>query len=273
MKNIYKTTILSLSLIASQFLSINVTADTALHFKNTPQQNNNSNNTIYIKDGKIRFSDSGGQSREYSIFDSNKNKLIHISPSQHSYIEIDPDTMNQQMSAVKQQMEMMMSQMQQQMKNMPPEQRQMMEKMMSQQMNGTNPAIPGMPQAPKIEQIKTDKTEIIAGVKCELINIRSRKLINEELCIANESQFSIDSEDKQALKQMIEFFKELSQKSGSIMGINSMANQFDGVPIRTREYNNVGKLVSESILSTISKNKVSSDVVSIPLTYTKQTLY
>jgi len=258
---------LVLFIFISQFLVSNVYAEATMHFKNNANQNNN---IIYIKDGKIRFSDSADHSNEYSIFDSNSNKLMHISPNQKSYIEIDQNTMNQQMNAVKQRMDMMMAQMQEQMKNMPPEQRQMMENMMSQKMNGQ---MPGMPQAPQRVQVQTGKTDIIAGVKCAIIEIQINKIIQEELCIANENQFAINSTDKQTIKKMIVFFKQLSKKSGSMMGANSMADQYDGVPIRTREYNNAGGLITESTLNSINTKPVSSDIVSVPATYTKKTMY
>jgi len=57
------------------------------------------------------------------------------------------------------------------------------------------------------------------------------------------------------------------------MGSNSMPDQFDGVPIRTKEYNRTGTIIYESSLSSISNNKISNDKVSIPATYTKQTMY
>jgi len=263
----YKNILLTIISIISQFLVSSIYADASLHFKNNNSQNDS---IIYIKDGKIRFSDSRGQSSEYSIYDSNINKLVHISPARKSYIEVDPDTMNQQMDAVKQRMNAMMAQMKEQMKNIPPEQRQMMENMMSQKMNGQ---MPNMPQAPQKEHLKTGKTEVIAGIKCEVIKVQLRNIIKEELCIANEQQFSIKDSEKQTIRQMVLFFKELSQKSAAIMGANSMFDQFDGVPIRTIEFNQRGEVISESTLNSISQSNFNSDLISIPTNYTKQTMY
>ncbi|MFK5987062.1 MAG: hypothetical protein QM479_16765 [Pseudomonadota bacterium] len=260
-------------LFISQFaISTNMSADTTLHFNKKAEQHSSQSNSIYIKDGKIHFSEAPGKDSEYSIYDSNNNKLIHINPAQRAYIEVDQNTIDQQMSSMKQQMEQMMAQMQEQMKNMPPEQRKMMEQMMAQR--GVTPGkMPGMmPQMPKKEQYNTNKTDVIAGVKCNIIEMRIGSQRIEELCIANENQFAIDASDKQTIKQMQIFINKMAQKASSLSGQESATKQFDGVPIRTRQYNEIGKLESETILVSVSNQAISSGMVSIPAGYKKQSM-
>jgi hypothetical protein len=250
-------------------ITTNAYADTTLHFKQKGSQNEDKSNSIYIKSGKIRFSESDAQNGEYSIFDSNNKKIIHISPTRRAYIEMDQNSVDKQMTAMKQQMDKMMAQMQEQMKNMPPEQRQMMEQMMAQ---GKNGQMPGMPQAPKQKQIKTAKTARVAGVKCSIVEIWVGSAIKEELCIADENQFAIDSADKKTISNMNKFIQNMSLKANSIMGGQPMVEQFDGVPIRTRHYSSIGKLINETGLSSISQNDVSEKKVSIPAGYVKQSI-
>ncbi len=268
MKQFSKINTLTLLLfIILYVITINIFADSTFHFKQKVGQNQDKGNSVYIKAGKIRFSESDAQNGEYSIFDSNKSKLIHVNPARKAYIEMDQNSMDEQIRAMQAQMEKMRQQMQQQMENMPPEQRQMMEQMMSQEMDSQ---MSGVTKGPKQKQIKTAKTEIIAGVKCEVIEIRIGSALKEELCISDENQFDIDLADKKTISNLKLFMKNISRKAESMMGGQPVVEQFDGLPIRTRHYNTIGKLVYETTLSSISKNRINIDRLSIPANYSRQ---
>ncbi len=257
--------------LSSSTLISNISADTTLHFKQAGKQATDQSETIYIKNGKIHFSESDTNEGEYSIFDSQNHKLIHVNPARQAYIEIDENAIDQQMGEMKQQMDKMMAQMKEQMKNMPPEQRAMMEKMMGQ--GGPSGQMPAMMQnMPKKQQINTHKTDIIAGIKCDIVEIKVESKIIEELCVASEEQFNIAANDKKALKEMNKFINKMAEKASSFTGEKAMTQQLDGVPIRTREYDRMGKMVYETTLHSITTDSVSHDKVSVPATYKKQSM-
>jgi len=275
---------LTIIIFLSQFsLSSTIYADATLHFKDSSNLSSNSssnqspnsssklnsNNSIYIKSGNIRFSDSSTKKGEYSIFDSNNHKLIHINPAHKAYMEIDENTIDKQMSGMKQQMDKMIQQMQQQMKDMPPEQRQMVEQMMG-NLN-TNSKLPAIPQTPNKQQLKTNKTDTIAGINCNVTDIMIDGIKTEELCIADENFFNISDDDKKTITQMKDFINVLSNKAKSFTG-QSVMEQYDGVPIRTRNFDRMGRLVLETVLVSISTNTVSNDKIAIPTGYIKQSM-
>ena len=256
--------------------SVVLHADTAFHFKETGIKNKTTDNTIYIKDGKMLFSDAGSNSGEFSIFDSSKKRMIHISPQQRAYMIMDEQTIDMQMNSMKQQMDTMMAQMKEQMENMPPEQRKMVEQMMAQQ-GAMPPGIASGDNAssvPQAKKINTGRTLKIAGISCRISNIMYGSKIAEEQCIADEKDLNINLRDRETVQEMKQFMKNLSSKATSIMGSDAgMPDDFDGVPLRTRHFDKSGKLVYESVLQSVSKDKINPDKLSIPAGYKEQKMY
>ncbi len=260
-----------IALLCAGFVSL-LQADTTIYFKQKGMTDSGSGNVIYIKNGKINFSEADSKNGEYSLFDASKHQLVHISPQHRAYIVMDEKSIDQQMRGIQKQMQTLMDQMKAQMESMPPEQRQMMEKMLGEQ--GISTDMTAMPKPPVRDIVDTGRTDKISGVPCQVKNVTIQGKLAEEYCIAKESDLNISRSDQNTIREMRAFIKQLSEKANSIMDNagQDISTRFDGVPIRTRRFNQQGKLVFESILERISSKAIDEKKMQIPEGYQQQQL-
>lgn len=279
MKQITIINTIFLALLLAPFPITKTFADTTLSFINTNEHSASKESVIYIKDGKINFfepessSNSDISKEQYSIFDSKTQILTHINPANHSYIEIDSKSLDQQMQLIKSKMDKMVVQMKEELKKLPPEQRKIMQSMMSS--SGTDAkmggSIPGRTTAKK-KQINTGKHEIVANINCIIHEIIEDYAKTEELCIANENKFTINESDIKTMISLRLFIKKISKITSNMSNGQETTEQFDGVPIRNRYYDRAGNLTSESTLISINRQNLPLDKVSIPVGYNKQSM-
>lgn len=266
-----KNTPLFIASTISLIVSTNLFADAIISFKQSGSLAETQTNQIYIKDKRINLTESQNPNDEYSIFDANKNELIHISPEHKAYMVVDQKKLKQQMGQMKQKMDMMMAQMRERMKNLPPEQRQMMEQMMAKQ--GMDPQMMVKPpKMPERKMVKTGTTEKISGISCKVIKVMIENRLAEEHCIARESQLPISEQDRQTIAAMRQFMSSMADQAKNIMGDmgGDSSLKFDGVPVRTRHYSPDGTMVYENLLQSISTDSVDQSKINIPAGYREQ---
>jgi|GEM_PF-1676173 len=246
----------------SIFSAASVIADATLHFTRGTGAKKETHNMIFIKDLHINLSQgANGTAQNYSIFDANGEKIIHVNPEQKAYMVMDKATINEQVSKMKKSIEMMRAQMEERLKTMPADQQKMMRKMMEAQGLGPASKEPPMPQK---SHIKTGKWETIAGIGCEIVEVHTKQTKSEELCVASETKMGLNANDAKAVVAMKKFMNYMAQSARDIMPNQNTEEPFDGLPIRTRSYDPKGNLVNEIILDSISKDSVAADKIAIP---------
>lgn len=224
-------------------------------------------NTMKIKDGKIRFTPPN-QANSYSLYDSKTASLTHVDSSQKKYLSMDEQAIAEQAKKVKQQMDNMREQMKAKINSMPPEQQKQAEQMM----NSYLPS-PGSKKIPhEIEQIKTSRTETIAGIQCTIHEAFVSGSKVNEICMTAPELLGLKSEDAQTLMSMQEFMKRMQKVAQSMMGSNVPNADLQGVPLHTKLFAPDGSLKLETRLTSISTDKLSSDTVTLPADYSPMPL-
>lgn len=238
--------------------SFNAVADAIIVFEEKgPQQS--TQNVMLLKDGKVRFSPSD-QAQAYSIYNSQNNTMMHIEPLQKQYLEMDQKGIKKQAKQAKQQMDMMRKEMEKRLEKLPPEQRKQAEQMMGIHLASKE----DKKNQPKVKQLKTSRTDTIAGIKCDVYEstVNEKKL--SESCITTIDQLGLDKQDLKSLEKMQEFMKEMQQTVTDITGNADMSSEIEGLPLHSKLFAQDGSTALETRLITISKEAVAAKYLAVP---------
>ncbi len=242
--------------------SVNVLADATITFEEKSPQYSGQN-VMLLKDGKVRFTPSD-QSSSYSIYNSQDNKLTHIEPMQKKYLEMSKQEIELQAKQAKQQMEMMRKEMETRMQELPPEQRKQAEQMMQNYM----PEQQAKQKPPEVKQVKTSRTETIAGINCDVYesSIKDQKI--SESCITTIDKLGLNKQDLDSLEKMQVFMKDMQQAMTEFTGKANVGADVEGLPLRSKLFDSDGSTVMETRLISINKDSVAAEKVDIPAEYT-----
>lgn len=162
------------------------------------------------------------EKNEASIFRLDKKLFITIDYEEKTYSEITFDEMDSVLSKMSVKVDSKMAELQKQMESMPEEQRKMMEKMLGDKM-------PGFKKDPKVEVVKTDSTQKIAGYICTkyIVKMDEKDFMN-----------IWTTQAVHTMGLMKEDMKEYSLKMAQSMPMNGGAiakafAQIDGFPMLT----------------------------------------
>ena len=242
--------------------SVNVMADATITFEEKDPQYSGQN-IMLLKDGKVRFTASE-QGNSYSIYNSQNNNITHVNPMQKQYLEMSQKDIEKQANQAKQQMEMMRKEMEARMKELPPEQRKQAEQMMSNYL----PDKAGEKNQPQVKQVKTTRSETIAGINCDVYESTINALKVSESCITAVDKLGLDKQDMNSLKKMQVFMKDMQQAMTDFTGKENVGADVEGLPLRSKLFSRDGQTIMETRLVSINKDTVAAEKLAVPTEFT-----
>ena len=220
------------------------------------------NNTMQIKDNKIRFTPPN-RPDSYSLYDSQTGSLTHVDSSRKQYMSMDEQSIAEQAKLAKQQMDQMRERMMARMKDMPPEQKQQVERMMNNHLQ----RVEASKAKPQVERKATSQSKTISGIQCTVYEtyVDGKKL--NEICMTTAENLGIPMADAKALMGMQAFMKRMQKIAQDMMGSNIPSANVDGIPLHTTLFDQNGQPQLETRLVKISTDSLDSSLMTLPAGY------
>ncbi len=205
----------------------------------------------------------------HMIFDGDSHEMIVVNHDNKTYFVIDKEQMKKLADTVNQ----AMASVEQALSALPESQRSKMEQMMKSRM--PDMATPREPSELK----KTGGSESVNGFDCEIYEVWRSGVRERELCVTEWDNVAGGSEVADVFFEMGEFMTEMldslpSKGSGGSLGDATYEHikEMNGFPVRTREYDDNGKLAGQSSL--VSSKKADFDPADFepPTKYKRQDL-
>lgn len=181
----------------------------------------------------------------HMIFDGDRREMIAVNHDDKTYFVIDEEQMEKLAATVNQ----AMASMEQALSALPESQRAKMEKMMKSRMPDM-----GTPREPS-ELRKTGDNETVNGIECVVFEVWRSGVRERELCVTSWDNVAGGSEVADVFYEMGEFMTEMLDSLPQVGGGGSLGDAtyehlkaMNGFPIRTREYDDTGKLTGQSSL-------------------------
>jgi hypothetical protein len=214
----------------------------------------------------VSSDESGGM-----IFRERSREFIAIDHAEKEYYVIDEAAM-ERMGA---QLSSAMQQMQDALADMPAEQRAMAEQMMKQH-------LPAQAEAPEpMTARKTGTTDTINGFRCQYYEVQQQGAKIRELCVTDWDDIDGGREAADSMLGMAGFFDKMAEQFSSGSGMDVMAQQRElfqhmrelgGYPVLTREFDDSGRVESESRLKSARSSDIDPALFSPPQGYRKKDL-
>jgi hypothetical protein len=228
---------------------------------------------ISTQDGVSRMEVTSVSSNESGgmIFREQGREFIAIDHEQKEYYVIDEAAMER----IGTQLTSAMQQMQQALEEMPPEQRAMAEQMMKQHI--PTPAAEAAPMTVK----KTGSRDAINGFDCEYYEVQQQGAKVRELCVTAWDDIDGGREAADSMVAMAVFFDKMAEQFSSGSGMDVMGQQRElfqhmrelgGYPVLTREFDDSGRLESESRLKSARTSDIDPALFNPPQGYRKKDL-
>jgi hypothetical protein len=205
------------------------------------------------------------------IFREQGREFIAIDHEEKEYYVIDEAAMER----IGTQMNSAMQQMQQALEGMPPEQRAMAEQMMKQHL----PAPAEKPAPLKVK--KTGASDTINGFDCEYYDVQQDGARVRELCITGWDDIDGGREAADSMIAMAAFFEKMAEQFSAGSGMDVMGEQRDlfrhmreleGYPVLSREFDDDGRLESESRLKSAQSRDIDPALFNPPQGYRQKDL-
>jgi hypothetical protein len=216
----------------------------------------------------VSSDESGGM-----IFREKTREFIAIDHEQKEYYVIDEAAMER----IGGQLSTAMQQMQDALADMPPEQRAMAEQMMKQHLPAPAPAPAPAPMTVR----KTGASETINGFRCEYYEVQQQGAKIRELCVTDWSDIDGGRDPADSMLAMAGFFDKMAQQFSSGSGMDVMEQQRElfqhmrelgGYPVLTREFDDSGRVESESRLKSAGTSDIDPALFDPPQGYRKKDL-
>lgn len=228
---------------------------------------------ISTQDGMSRMEVTSLSSDEAGgmIFREQGSEFIAIDHEEKEYYVIDEAAMER----IGRQMNSAMQQMQQALEEMPPEQRAMAEQMMKQHL----PAPTEKPAPLKVT--KTGAGDTINGFDCDYYEVQQNGAKVRELCITGWDDIDGGREVADSMISMAAFFERMAEQFSAGPGMDVMGEQRDlfrhmreleGYPVLSREFDDDGRLESESRLKSAKRADIDPALFNPPQDYKKMDL-
>lgn len=216
---------------------------------------------MYVQNGVGRFVDNEGRATLIK-----GDTMFIIDDAERSYVEFDKATMEQ----LAKQITKAMDQMKEQLAKMPPEQRAEMEQMM-----GKVPGMGGADQKWVVEAVDTGKSDKVDGRACRIWDIKRNGVLDDQLCVAAYSALPGKENFQAMFQNFAKVFEEMAKSAPMLEGM--MSNEFsaqskvNGFPIRSRGYDDRGKLEDDEQLVKVWREEViPASMFEIPAGYKKK---
>jgi hypothetical protein len=214
----------------------------------------------------VSSDESGGM-----IFREKSGEFIAIDHEEKEYYVIDEAAMER----IGNQLGSALQQMQEALADMPPEQRAMAEQMMKQH-------LPAPAQAPEPMTVrKTGATDAINGFRCQYYEVKQQGAKIRELCVTDWSDIDGGREAADSMLAMAGFFDKMADQFSSGSGMDVMGQQRElfqhmrelgGYPVLTREFDDSGRVESESRLKSARTSDIDPVLFNPPQGYRKMDL-
>jgi hypothetical protein len=228
---------------------------------------------ISTQDGVSRMEVTSVSSEESGgmIFREKSKEFIAIDHEGKEYYVIDEAAMER----IGNQLTSAMQQMQDALADMPPEQRAMAEQMMKQH-------LPAAAEAPAPMTVKkTGGSDTINGFGCQYYEVEQQGAKIRELCVTDWSDIDGGREAADSMLAMAGFFEKMAEQFSSGSGLDVMGQQRDlfqhmrelgGYPVLTREFDDSGRVESESRLKSAKSSDIDPAFFNPPQDYQKKDL-
>lgn len=220
--------------------------------------------SIYIESDRVRIDGD----RRQMIYRGDLQKFWILDPEQKSYMEMDPQAMQQMRSA-------MDARMAQAMQGMSPEQRQQMQAMMGQHGGAMGGGAMGGPPAPvQSSWEKTGEGKTVGQWSCTVYRKTDNGTLVADLCITPSATLGLTRDDLKVFVSMGEFVKQLGPRMPSRSPVMQLDQQtkaigFEGLPVETVTYAE-GNAVMKSDIKSLEHKTNPPDLFELPAGYTKQ---
>ena len=223
-------------------------------------------NTMLIDTDRLKMANGDGG----IIYRGDLQKVWMLHGEDHSYREMDPQSMKQMQS----QIAAAMQRMQQQMASMPPEQRQRMQAMMAQRGIGA----PGTAaQPPQIKYEKTGPAKKVGQWSCTPYRVTMNGANDGEMCVAKLSDVGITADDIKALSGFGAFMSQMAPGGnrggqGNAFDVDGLSKAvgFEGIPVQTTHYSSDGAIDMQNTIVSVDHKSIPKDTFDLPAGYTKQ---
>jgi len=233
------------------FVSTPVCADVTMHMKLTEDVGSASPEitkgvTYIASDRMAQRSDTGNEQADHDVI-----------------FRADRDVM----WFVDQKMNQAMAKMKEQLAGLPPEQRAMMENNLGAMMPGTAPK-----PAPRVEYRKTSEAKSISGFDCTKYERVEDGKVESWLWVAPNSAIDLSSQDQAVFVKMGEFMQRMLSAMGPAVseGVGdefAAVSKLGGWPILTQTLGDDGKVEEETLVESISHEKLPDSVFELPEGY------
>ncbi|HLG85802.1 MAG TPA: DUF4412 domain-containing protein [Alphaproteobacteria bacterium] len=220
--------------------------------------------TISLESDRLRMSNP----QEEIIYRTDLHKVWMIHPSDHTYRELTPESMQQMRS----QMSAAMAQMQQSLQSMPPEQRKQIEAMMAKR--GMPAGGPAQPR--QVTWTKAGGSKTVGQWSCTPYKMSVNGVEQVTMCIAKLSEVGLTRDDLKAFISFGSFMQQglagVAAQAGALYDFDAMSKQigFDGVPVETTHAEPGGREEIVGTLQSVEHKSIPADAFELPAGYTKQ---
>jgi hypothetical protein len=219
---------------------------------------------MFMNSESVRINVGGGN--QSVLYNVQADAFQHLNHDERSYMEFDQEMIEE----LSESMNAAMAQMKSVLASLPKEQQEAMAKLM-----GTSP-VEDQPAKPEPVISKTEKTQTINGVPCELYTVTVDGELDSELWVASYKSLKIVESDVQGFRKltafqekMIDSFKNNPLAKESMKSGITLFSEIDGFPLLVKSYKN-GQVENEFKVDSLVN--VGSDAAryGIPSGYRKQ---
>lgn len=211
-------------------------------------------NILEVGSQSVRMQRAGDT--QWMLYRDTQRRFYLVDDSRKSYQQMDESTgkaLQQQLSAIQQQMEAQLA-------AMPPEQREMMRQMM--------PKLPGAASGSQYRVEETGDPREVAGYACQPVTVYKDDKADEALCLAQPKALGVAAEDFAVLKRMGELMSEVAASFGA----GSMAAVLKAMEALPVEHRKPGAAKPSARLQSSESGAIAADRFAIPEGYQQRAL-
>ena len=214
-----------------------------------------------------RSSDDGETPENDVIFRADRELMWFVDHEDKTYRQIDRAAIE----AFAAKMKAAMAKMKEQLAGLPPEQRAVLE----QNLPGMMPGAAAKP-APKVEYRRTSEAKSISGFDCTKYERVEDGRVEELLWVAPNAAIGLSAEDQAMFGKMGEFTQKMLSAMGPGMGSGAgdefaAVAKLGGWPILTQDLDDQGKVEDETLVESITHDKLADSIFEVPAGYTQAT--
>ncbi len=200
------------------------------------------------------------------IYRGDLGKFWTLDTKDHTYREMNRDTMRQ----MRAQMDAYMKQMRDKLPSMPEAQRKQLEAMLAEREN---------PKPQEITYEKAGAARTVGSWTCTPYNVKVNGATHEQLCLIRMSEVGLKRDDVKAFASLSSFIEDAGppgQDKGraAAFDFDAMAKQvgFDAFPVESTNYGADGKEVGRTVVKSIERKTIAADTFEIPKGYQSKEL-